>query len=343
MIRESDVLFKEFQLEDLKKLDGYDFSHLSEEGCSISGLSYMSIAYKNAAKLIYEKIKDSRGNYYVIDSLVYPMCFCYRHSVELYLKALAFKLFTDETKRKDILKKGHNLMEVWLAIKPELSRIGEEYQRFPCEIGALDSYIIQIDRFDGESMKMRYPIEKDLTPNKKRTWLDSHNVNTYLLSFLDTLEEIEGELDCIINMAIPTQNIIDEFIEQVEKNKDVIDGLIETARSESLDKDKVSVHNSLFERALMPSPTRTYLQSLNHQQRTIVEVLYYAGGEVKRVNWPKAPKERKDLFVAYCCDHMRRHNLSLTSPIDDETQFNIFSKSESVIFSYLSEAVKLLF
>ena len=95
-------------------LGGYDW----EEYCIISFWSFAQ-SYYESGEVLFEKFKDAKGDYRVLNSIGMTICFLYRHFVELYIKYLYLK-FTqpNENEFKNFLNSGHDLNKLWKATKP---------------------------------------------------------------------------------------------------------------------------------------------------------------------------------------------------------------------------------
>jgi hypothetical protein len=83
----------------------------------------ISDGYWSAAKILLEKMEESYTDKGLIDTLIYPLFFNYRHSIETYLKELFFE-YGEQTNeaRKKFLKLGHNLEQLWNKLEPYLSK-----------------------------------------------------------------------------------------------------------------------------------------------------------------------------------------------------------------------------
>lgn len=101
----------------------------------------------------------------VLDTIIYPLCFNYRHIVELYIKYFYFKysVANDAEKVCFIKHVSHRLNRAWNETRPHVQRLLQKISN-PIDITLFDDFINQIDAFDSDSFRMRYPIKTDLTP-----------------------------------------------------------------------------------------------------------------------------------------------------------------------------------
>ena len=139
-----------------------------------SGITYplkmMSDGYKSAAdKLCLQYLKEQ--NDIVDNNLVFPICFLYRHSIELRLKHIAFYYSMPAAKektsqyaidRQDILRNKHDIKKLWACdlnlLEDRIVKFGVS-QELIHEIEQGIDYVNQIDHY---SFSMRYPMEMKL-------------------------------------------------------------------------------------------------------------------------------------------------------------------------------------
>lgn len=136
------------------------FSHFGWEGDGAFSFLTISDGYWESAKMLLERMEKESNNFAIVDSLVYPLFFNYRHSIETYLKLLFFK-YGEQTEqaRRDFLELGHDLQNLWANLRPYLNK-GKKHVGSSINLDAVEHYIKSINGFDPNSMVMRYPIEK---------------------------------------------------------------------------------------------------------------------------------------------------------------------------------------
>ena len=117
-------------------------------------------SYRYAADLLYHEFRDSKKSLSDLDRLGYAICYLYRQSIELSLKFIY--MCTKETlaNKKTFIKKGHNLVTLWQCLKPHIEKCKDK------DWTAIDYYIKEFNKFDSNSMLMRYPVDKEMRPNK---------------------------------------------------------------------------------------------------------------------------------------------------------------------------------
>lgn len=159
----------------------------------------MSVGYKEAADLLVAS--DNCEDY-----LVYPICFLYRHAIELKLKSIFFyftlpinEAFSEDDikKRCDDLKNNHNLNKLW---ESDLGLLKDRIIQFGVSdnlIQEITNGINQIQEFDPTSFEMRYPGTKErdddysimMNPTHERT----HGIN--IISLRKGIDDLWSNLN----------------------------------------------------------------------------------------------------------------------------------------------------
>ncbi|AFA49354.1 hypothetical protein [Acetobacterium woodii] len=161
------------------------------------------MGYKDSCSALYEEfIKQFKlGSLEKQDTLIYPLCFLYRHTTELFIKYLFCKhVSLSESEIKDFFNKNHNLEKAWeklevFLIDFEVSQPMKLIEK-QIDLKAVRSYVLQIQEFDEKSMRMRYPVTKKLKEsNEHPIRLKIINLNNKMVALFDTFERINSELD----------------------------------------------------------------------------------------------------------------------------------------------------
>ncbi|WP_417382174.1 hypothetical protein [Gimesia sp.] len=111
-----------------------------------------SEGYRLAAELLINHVESENQNH---DTLVYPICFLYRHALELQIKNII------RIGRKLLDKQGghpshHKLSDLWPLAKG-LLREAEPNQPDPPEFSRIDKFIKQFADVDYDAQEFRYP------------------------------------------------------------------------------------------------------------------------------------------------------------------------------------------
>lgn len=94
-----------------------------------------------------------------IDLLIYPICFTFRHGIELYLKALNLALV--EYLNKDIRTNPiHGMEKIWSSIKNDMINL-DDIIIDKTEIGIISDIISDFDKIDYNGQVFRYPLTND--------------------------------------------------------------------------------------------------------------------------------------------------------------------------------------
>lgn len=116
--------------------------------------------HKAAHSIASFLLETDRPNIARLDSYFFALAFLYRHSIELILKALAFREFTDKTSRIAFAKDTFHDLEKILdeILKKDVNPRSDK------EITWLKQYFADISKMDKESDSFRYPFHIVRTP-----------------------------------------------------------------------------------------------------------------------------------------------------------------------------------
>ena len=135
----TDVILRE--LTEKEVLERKPFSHFGWEGNGAFSFVSISDGYWDSAKILLGKMISDSRKIAVIDTLIYPLFFNYRHSIEAYLKALFFNHGNHtEEERQKFLKCGHNLQSLWSNLRPTLDA-GKKHVGSSVNLDAIEHYI----------------------------------------------------------------------------------------------------------------------------------------------------------------------------------------------------------
>lgn len=220
MISANDVVFLSRTGEE-KDYSGNKILYLGWYGSGAYSILEYAESYLLSADILFNEFKKSSGDYAKLDYLGIPIVFMYRHYCELIVKYLYIKYVhkvksfasKDEYENdiKDFLNKGHRVIDLWNSTLPIISKLRSRvYSVVPIE--ALDSYFKQISTFDSDSMKMRYPIDKDLSAMiNGHIKIDIFNLNDKMTGLAKAIEVLDGEIDNQIIHNAPIEQLDDCF------------------------------------------------------------------------------------------------------------------------------------
>lgn len=123
--------------------------------------------FKEAADKLINSVGDNRGH--SVDSIIIPALFLYRHSIELCLKAILYKIYLDNKMDYEKISEkmdGHRLYSLWTKVNNE---IRDKYhfvegQKEKNELKKIGKLILELHNTDDSSTTFRYPFtfNKDL-------------------------------------------------------------------------------------------------------------------------------------------------------------------------------------
>lgn len=198
-ISHGDKLFVYYKENIIPKYGRY--SYFGTNFGSVDGFSQYIHGYILAAESIYEKYiscEENRSD--ILDTIIYPLCFNYRQIVELYIKYLYFKYskVNGSEKINFVNKVSHKLKIAWNktkpSLQPQLAKINN-----PIDLTIFDDFIKQIDTFDSDSFRMRYPIKKDLSSvHAGPAKLDVVGLHRKMMGLFNLFCRLDTEIDNVL-------------------------------------------------------------------------------------------------------------------------------------------------
>ena len=332
-------------------LERKPFSHFGWEGNDAFSFETISDGYWEAAKIILREMDSNIQKIEIIDTLIYPLFFNYRHSIETYLKALFFNHGNHTDEEKQIfLKKGHNLQSLWSNLRPTLNA-GKKHVGSSVNLIAIEDYIKEINQFDPDSMVMRYPVSKDLKNNKGRQYridfmhfgksMDKLCNNLRLIGYdisnqmdeIATLEEVSNYLEVFTQYKVE----IDGFLSLLEKEK-------EKEKEEEFKGFTISFSDSEFLSINEEiSQVDKFLQDCASDLLILLNTLFYGGRAVneRSVQLSTSPIRKQEEFIHLCNEISKKDGLSFGTP-PQEHQINIKGKQPSALIAGISTSISIL-
>lgn len=180
----------------------------SNEHAYITGFGQAVEVLLGAAMVTsYPSLVTGEENAIFTDALVYPICFCARHFIELFLKRQIRAVSGLRSGNSESAQATHNLMGLWehlerlIAMDPRLVQLGKPIKQFIQDFNALDA--------NGEAF--RYDEDKD--------------GNTHLISLTHiNLEIVAKRMKVLIGLAEDFEDVMEELKPEYAQNT-TTDGL----------------------------------------------------------------------------------------------------------------------
>ncbi|WP_157596413.1 hypothetical protein [Plesiocystis pacifica] len=137
-----------------------------------------ALGFKSAADILVQQAVDGGA---VIDSVVYPICFLYRHYIELTLKALAkqaAQLSSTPGREPD-----HKIIPLWKTIRKAVDTGGDT-----ADLDAVEETLREWDRYDRGSLTFRYPTKK----GSEETTIPEDLTNINLAHIADQVAKLDN-------------------------------------------------------------------------------------------------------------------------------------------------------
>lgn len=163
-----------------------------------------ALGFASAATALLDSAIECEGTTLKVDTLVYPICFSMRHSVELFLKSFAASLATISEIRRTRLQKfnaaaSHDLALIWRFVRESAQ---ETDNRLMEPINKLERYIQDLSQIDATGQVFRYPFDI----NNKKHLSEVSIVNFYVLR-----EQFEITKELLISIDSLTERLIEEY------------------------------------------------------------------------------------------------------------------------------------
>lgn len=330
-------------------LERKPFSHFGWEGNGALSFATISDGYWEAAKIILREMDSNIRKIEIIDTLIYPLFFNYRHSIETYLKALFFNHgnHTDE-ERQIFLKKGHNLLSLWSHLRPTLAA-GKKHVGSSVKLEVIEHYIKEINQFDPDSMVMRYPISKDLKNNKGRQYsIDFMHFGKSMDKLCNDLRQIDYDISNQMD-KIATPEEVSKYLKVFTQYKVEIDGflsLLEKERESEENFKEFTISFSDLEPSLINekiSQVDNFFQDCASDLLILLNALFYGGRAVNEhsVGLSTSPIRKRKEFIHLCYEISKKDGLSFGTP-PQEHQINIKGKQPSALIAGISTSISIL-
>ena len=340
----TDVIIRELTKEEL--IARGPFSHFGWEGDGAFSFLTISDGYWESAKMLLERMEKESNNFAIVDSLIYPLFFNYRHSIETYLKLLFFTYGeqTEQAKR-DFLELGHDLQNLWANLRSYLNK-GKKHVGSSINLDAVEHYIKSINGFDPNSMVMRYPIEKDLKANKDHEYrFDFINFGERMNELCSSLRQLDYDLS---NQMLETASLeeLNTYLDMIEKYRPQIDSFLSILKTESKEEaiKTFNVHDFINDlKNHEPSPTYQFLRECEPDLLILLDNLFYGGRTVNsnEIRLSTSIVGRQKEFVRFCYALLDKDGLRFGEK-PQEYQINIWGKMSSSLLDGISTALSIL-
>ncbi|MBE6161915.1 hypothetical protein AAGC94_18640 [Clostridium sporogenes] len=169
---------------------------------SITKLESIKNGYKMAADDLVGIVLEKRENC-VLEQYIYPIMFLYRHSIEISLKSIYFRVYGNSKK----LKGGHSLDDLWKNCYTEIESTLNK--KFDEKIKAnVSNFLLELTKattnkkVDCKAEVWRYSYDKNnkkFFPNKEAKMIDYKNLKYGMSQLYDALDYLYDVVDEILS------------------------------------------------------------------------------------------------------------------------------------------------
>jgi len=287
------------------------FSYFGLDFGTVGGFENYIKGYILASKSLFIHYQ-SFENYEIekLDTLVYPLCFIYRHIVELYIKYFFFKYSkSNEQEKKVFIKKvNHKLRSAWDDTRTCIDFLLNKINN-PIDLEIIENYVQQFDDFDGGSFRMRYPIKKNLTTaHTGPIKLDIIDLNKKMMTLFELFEQLDSSIDSLLIENICKPGFTNFMKKTYLKRKSDVVSVMDTLRDFPNEKpsglhdiefslDKII--DDIFEPNIEEEHFKNTLTQLPNQSAAVLALLTHVGRNLSegRFRLAENSNERtKDFF-----------------------------------------------
>ena len=168
-----------------------EFIHADVGWLSRQGFGHLAYAYREAADALCAAVEESGRSE---EAMYITASFCYRHSIELYLKAVIRLIEAHSGEQAPHRFRGsHHLLDMWDWISDRLCDLG--FNALPADERAV---IEAFEEVDQNGTAFRYNLDMQNNPQLARlpptvSISNLHNAATRAIDLLDSLEEYLAE------------------------------------------------------------------------------------------------------------------------------------------------------
>lgn len=331
--------------------------YLGWYGSGANSVLQYADSYLCSANVLFEEFKKSSGEYAKLDNLGIPIIFMYRHYCELIIKYLYIKYVHKvksfaskddyENDIKDFLNKGHRVIDLWDCTSPIVSELKSRVKSV-VPIEALDSYFKQVSTFDYDSMKMRYPIDKDLSAMiNGHVKIDIFNLNAKMMGLAEAIEVLDGEIDHQITHNAPIDQL-DNCFQRIKKYSDIFEKYISFLQTSIKEFDEDDLGYSPFD-FIVPTSEEIekrrkkdeIIKSLPDDALSILEALFYVGSDINQglITLPKSRDESLYNILTKLLEFIQGQGHNLGEPLSDRDMIDFWiSKTHDAQLSNINSS-----
>lgn len=145
------------------------------------------------------------------DALVFPICFLYRHYIELRLKEIitSGRSFLDEN---DTFPQHHKIQHLWELAKTITKKVFFD-KKEPLDLSIAEHVISEFSKLDPGSFAFRYPVDKvgENTLNGI-SHINVRRVANYIDKFSDSIDAISMEISVYLDHK---RGMLSEYIDEI--------------------------------------------------------------------------------------------------------------------------------
>lgn len=169
-------------------------------------------AFVSGANMLVDALAND-PTYRVKGDLFLPVCYLYRHSIELRLKTIIWRAQSVDYSNWTLndLSTTHSLHVLWNEVRVILEKLEDRFT--PDVINALEQLVLEFHHVDPESQQFRYPYVKVKKDKKKTITPRGHQLESSLQMLPDefsmaNLKVMMDKIDTVLSYASQLLDIL---------------------------------------------------------------------------------------------------------------------------------------
>ena len=173
----------------------------------------------------------------------------------------------------------------------------------------MDKYVLDIHKFDEKSERLRYPVDKKLSPTNYNIRIDIYNLHEKMQELFNAFEAFDNSFPPCEMPDIPSEEMKKKkkkYHELKPKIESFLSSLKSDRNSKSSKKDNGKIQEQIMDCIKHPKPNP--FDSLSNDELILLDTLYYTG-ENTNFQLYKDPHSASIDAVKQCILNMKRDKL----------------------------------
>lgn len=182
----------------------------------------------------------------------------------------------------------------------------------------MDKYVLDIHKFDEKSERLRYPVDKKLSPTNYNIRIDIYNLHEKMQELFNAFEAFDNSFPPCEMPDIPSEEMT-SFLKKYHELKPKIESFLSSLKSDrnskSSKKDNGKIQEQIMDCIKHPKPNP--FDSLSNDELILLDTLYYTG-ENTNFQLYKDPHKASLDAVRQCILNIKSDELEFGKPVNEK-------------------------